>query len=492
MEMKIAQKELFPIREAKALRHRNRRNYNQYFTPEFAVEKALSLISEIEAKNIIDPAVGAGVFLGVAKRKWEDSRLFGIDIDKTVIGELQKSNLTNAYLFHGDALLQRTWQNPEIREIIEKGGFDFVIGNPPFSSWFNRIDSSEILSSYKLAYRNGNLMRSQSIEVLFLEIFIRLVKDSGYTIIVLPDGILSNPQYKYVREFILKETMVKHIISLPRNVFKDTSAKTSILILQKRKEMSYLVKVNDLGKSGKLNNTIEVPQNDLINRMDYCYYYKLSKGSLQELINKGLSFKPLKDFVVYCKTGKTLYGKDRQFSNKGVRFLHATNITDIGINYKKDEKFIDPMSNMYFPSAYAKVGDMVFVRVGVGCAGRVAIINSEEDEGIATDYLHIIRVKGIDPYFLTVYLKTKYGREAIELLKHGVGTISINKTDVLSIPIPVVLKEFQEEVSESYRNILRDYRKNLQDDHGEIKTKTESLIHYVEEEIINGGRYVEM
>ena len=460
--MELAQQHLFPLEQIKIQKHHNRKSNNQYFTPEFAVEKALSFIPNSKIENIIDPGVGNGVFLKIAQKKYEKVKLFGVDIDEKVIEEIEKLNFQNANFFCGDALLPETWQNRNVQNIISNGGFDLVVGNPPFSSWFQRIATPQILSNYKLAHNNGKIMRSQAIEILFLEIFIRLCKYNGFVIIVLPDGILSNPQYKYIRGFILEETEVKYIISLPRNVFEDTSAKTSILILQKKRKytLNYETNISHLEKSGNINNTIKIRATDLIDRMDHSYYHNLKKNSIKELMEKGIKFKPLKDLVIYCKTGKTLYGEGRKFSDKGLRFLHATNITEIGINYKRDEKFIAPSSEMDFPNAYAKIEDILFVRVGVGCAGRVAIVDVKEDEGVATDYLHIFRVKDVNPYFLVVYLKTKFGKYSINLLKHGVGTVSINKTDLLSLPIPIVSREIQKEIGDKYEEILREYRFN--------------------------------
>ena len=481
--MGSSQQQLFAIEEDKTSRHRNRKNHNQYFTPEFAVEKALSLVSIAEVEDIIDPSVGNGIFLKVASKKWNNAKLFGIDIDALVIQNLKNINLPNSIYFTNDSLLKETWEKPEIKKIISNRGFDLVVGNPPFSSWFHRIETPKILSDYRLGYRNSKLMRSQAIEVLFIEIFIELVREEGHIVIVLPDGILSNPQYRYVREFIFRETQIRHIINLPRNVFENTSAKTSILILEKKTtaNLNYLTKFFDLARTGVINNVIEVKGETLVNRMDYWYYHNLKINSIEQLISNGLKFVPLRDFIVYCKTGKTVYGKERKFSDKGLRFLHATNITEIGINYKKDERFIDPSSKMNFPSAYAKVGDILFVRVGVGCAGRVAIVDEEEDEGIATDYIHILRVNGIDPYFLVVYVKTKYGRDSINLLKHGVGTVSINKTDLLSLQIPILKQNLQLGIREKYKNILSKYRKNL--DGIEIKKRMDSLTLHLEKRI---------
>jgi len=486
--MSILQRQLFYIEKGEVQKHRNRRNHNQYFTPEFVVEKALSFISETSVENIIDPAVGNGVFLRASSRKWKKAELLGIDIDKEVISVLNKSNLPNSYFVSTDSLLRKTWQLPKIQRILSKGGFDLVVGNPPFSSWFQRVESEERLSNYELAKNNGNLKRSQAIEILFLEIFVKLAKVAGLIVIVLPDGILSNPQYQYVREFILKNTKVLHIISLPRNIFAQTSAKTSILILRKQSEtnLDYLAELHDLEKTGKVNNTIKVTRRDLIKRMDYCYYHNLQESPLRELMSNRTAFKPLKDFVIYCKTGKTIYGEGRKFSKKGLRFLHATNITDIGINYKINERFIGLLSGMNFPNAYAKIGDILFVRVGVGCAGRVAIVDAEDDEGAATDYIHLVRVKNINPYFLVIYLKTRYGRDSINLLKHGVGTISINKTDLLSIPIPIVSEDIQIEVGRRYKSILSQYRMVSENSNPGIDTQINNLIGFVERNIPKG------
>ena len=478
--MASIQQQLFPVEKAKTIKHKNRKNHNQYFTPKIAVEKALLLIPDGEVENVIDPAVGNGVFLKVVSKRWNKAKLFGIDIDSSVVQNFQRMKLPNSTCLTADSLLKETWENCEIKNIVSNGGFDLVVGNPPFSSWFQRIKESNILVNYRLAYRNGKLMQGQAIEVLFLELFIRLAKDGGYIIIVLPDGILSNPQYRYVREFILKETEVKHIINLPRNIFRDTSAKTSILILEKKRNNSlkYSAYLRDFQKVGIINNVIKVKSDNLVNRMDYYYYHNLKHSSLNELINREVKFIALKNFIIYCKTGKTLYGKGRKFADKGLRFLHATNITEIGINYKRDEKFIAPSSKMNFPNAYAKVEDILFVRVGVGCAGRTAIVEAKENEGVATDYIHIFRVKKINPYFLVVYLKTKFGKDSINLLKHGVGTVSINKTDLLSIPIPVVSTEIQKEIGNKYEEILREYRFNIFNgkDLSICKIKTKNLI----------------
>jgi len=470
-------------------RRSNRAKFNQYFTPESVIEKALSFLPEMEPKTIIDPAAGDGAFLTVAAKLWKRANFFAVDIDHYLIPKLRGTNSLRTQVYCANSLERKTWENPELDKVLSKGGFDLVLGNPPFSSWFDRIKDPRILNEFRLAHQNGKLMRGQAIEVLFLEKFIRLARENGFIIIILPDGILSNPQYQYVREFTLQETKIIRIISLPRNVFENTSAKTTILILRKQrtKALNYLVPISHLDKNGQANGMIKVDAENLRNRMDYHYHHYLEKSSFKILSSKGIRFKPLSDFIVYCKTGKTLYGKDRKFSKSGIKFLHATNITDLGIDYARDEKFIDPKSKMYSPEAHARLGDLVFVRVGVGCAGRIAIVDSREKEGVVTDYLHIFRVKGTNPYFLVAYLKTRFGKDSINLLKHGVGTISINKTDLLSLPIPIVPVHIQQAISAEFKRILADSDSEEQIRAREMK----NLIDHLENQLLNCGKEIQ-
>lgn len=479
---------VFNIENGETRKGRNRKMYNQYFTPEFAVEKALSLITETKIENIIDPAVGNGVFLKIASKKWKKAKLIGVDIDKKVVSALIKSKLPNTSFTSGDSLSQKIWQLPEINKILSRGGGDLVVGNPPFSSWFQRIEAKEILSNFELSKNNGNIKNSQASEILFLETFIRIAKNGGIIVIVLPDGILSNPRYKYVREHILKVTKILYIISLPRNVFEDTSAKTSILILQKQtvNNLNYKLHVNDLDKNGIVNHTIKLSANNLKDRMDYWYYRKLKKSCIKQILTNK-SGKKLEDFAIYCKSGDTVYGKEREFAKKGLRFLHSTNITEIGINYKKDEKFIKPKSNMDISKAHAKVGDILVVRVGNGCIGRTAIVASRKDTGVVSDCIFMIRVKNISPYFITIFLKSRFGKDWINLQKHGSATTCINQSNILTLPVPLLNKKTQKIIEKKYIKILNDYRKSfkskIRQDMGGISEEFNLLIQYVEKKI---------
>ena len=242
--------------------------------------------------SVIDPAVGEGAFLKVAlEQKFTTPKyIFGVDIDEDVKKKWIEINLLKSFgsraeldnhFYHQNGLLPLD-ENKVFRH--KKGGlkeFDVVVGNPPYGGigvdfaskktkevleLLKALESYEIFSQKKISkekqvvlneqsslfgkdrgperYGNvgiseiGRLAQGLPIEILFLERFIQLAKPGGWIAIIIPDGILTNSNSHYVREFVSKKARVEAIISLPRDAFKNvgTSAKTSILFLQKHKD----------------------------------------------------------------------------------------------------------------------------------------------------------------------------------------------------------------------------------------------------------------
>jgi type I restriction enzyme M protein len=104
--------------------------------------------------------------------------------------------------------------------------------------------------------------------------------------------------------------------------------------------------------------------------------------------------------------------------------------------------------------AHTEIGDIVFVRVGVGCIGRAAVVTKESDKGICDDWIYILRVKDerLSPFYLALWLQTKIMQKEIRRLARGVGTITIPISLVKELPIPI---------PDTYilRKCERDYKK---------------------------------
>ena len=239
--------------------------------------------------SVIDPACGEGIFLKKAIESGftgyhpthKVPYIFGVDIDCTVVEQWKQLSILD--LFKGNREIMKKHffgQNgllelPDHKLIYKKRGdglfrFDTVVGNPPYGgvglgeteltdNLIIQLAKFEVLpenvktnllivnSQTDLFNSNKQLsikpdakqrIKTFSIEILFLERFIQLAKPGGWIAIIIPDGILANSNLHYVREFIAEKAKVLAIISLPRDTFKltGTSAKTSIIFLQKHQE----------------------------------------------------------------------------------------------------------------------------------------------------------------------------------------------------------------------------------------------------------------
>lgn len=453
------------INSQQALNHFSKKEkvLGQFFTPKEVADFIIEfiLLNRKRKEKAIDPACGDGVFLeGLIERNFKE--IVGIDIDKKVVDSIPQKIKKKAKIINMDGLL-----------FEHENQFDVVVSNPPFSAKYGRVQDKNILSIFEL----GRNAKSQAIEILFLEKFIRLVSEDGIIGVVLPFGIISNNNLKAVRKYLFEKTKILGVISLPRFIFNgnaSTSSKTCILFLQKKgrtkgkykvfmsivKQLDELKKVLDLYAKKKEKKDLafwaEIEGDNLTPEFYNPKYKELQK----ELQCSPFKVYKLKELITEMFCGRTEYGSKRVFSNNGIPFISAKVITNFGIDFSKDRKFISKDSEMFKPRSLVKKGDLIFVRVGVGCIGRTAVVTSEEELGAIDDWSYIIRTKKIiSPYFLAFYLQSKYGKIQLERIKRGVGTATIPQSSLKEILVPVF--ENQEIFKKQYLKMREFYKRGL-------------------------------
>ncbi len=127
---------------------------------------------------------------------------------------------------------------------IRYGSHTCAATNPPFGTKIT-IKSPRVLDHFDLAGgRSGRarLTTSASLptspDILFLEQNVRLLKPGiGRLAIVLPYQILSGPQARYIREWLLTHTSIRAVVDLPPDTFQPhTGTKASLVLVQRRAE----------------------------------------------------------------------------------------------------------------------------------------------------------------------------------------------------------------------------------------------------------------
>ncbi|MEM4347550.1 MAG: N-6 DNA methylase [Candidatus Altiarchaeota archaeon] len=281
--------------------HAHRKEQGIYYTPTYIVDYIVrntlgELLKnkkpeDVEKIRVLDPACGSGSFLIKAfdvlneyyakhdknysqtqidfktglpftsKVKILKNNIFGVDLDKQAVEIAQLNLLLKiAEKGHRLPLLQENikcgnsliddpaiagdkafkWEE-EFSDVMKEGGFDVVIGNPPYERTLYLENEKEYYSrAYVSAYGAYDIL------VLFIEKAIKLLKSEGYLGFIVSNKFLVSDYGKKLREFLLSNCKIIKIIDLAdaKRVFPDALVSTVIIIVQKTTKNKSKYRVN--------------------------------------------------------------------------------------------------------------------------------------------------------------------------------------------------------------------------------------------------------
>jgi hypothetical protein len=149
----------------------------------------------------------------------------------------------------------------EFPDIFDKGGFDVVIGNPPYF----RI-SSELTESVYLRYYYKTCEFKVDIYTLFIERFINLgFKKLGF---IIPNTLLTNQFDRKLRKLILEKSNIYKIVNYRIRVFEKAVVHSLILILDNEKKFKKLT-FRQISKEQE--ERIEINQDEFLKTNDYSF-----------------------------------------------------------------------------------------------------------------------------------------------------------------------------------------------------------------------------
>jgi len=157
------------------------------------------------------------------------------------------------------------WQK-QFSEIFKQGGFDCVIGNPPYIRYENiNQETIEYSNKYKTAVGCFDIFQ------LFLEKAYILTKETGFFSFIFPNLFLKGVNYKISREFFYKNSCINIIRDYGDNVFIKVKMPTCIVVFNKRKMndtqvVKYYKKQND-------NFKLNILKQQNFNNKEYTYSY---------------------------------------------------------------------------------------------------------------------------------------------------------------------------------------------------------------------------
>ena len=212
----------------------------QFRTPRHIIRMMVELLEPKPTDTICDPACGTSGFLVGAAQYLKETQKDEIFLDKK-----NKDHFNND-MFHGydmDRTMLRIGamnmmthgiENPNIEyrdslsdQNTDTNKFSIILANPPFKGSLDYdIVSADILKTVK----------TKKTELLFLALFLRMLKTGGRCACIVPDGVLfgSSNAHKAIRKEIIEKNRLEAIISMPSGVFKPyAGVSTAVMIFTK-------------------------------------------------------------------------------------------------------------------------------------------------------------------------------------------------------------------------------------------------------------------
>ena len=210
----------------------------QFRTPKHIREMMVELLRPTPEDIICDPACGTAGFLVSAaeyvRGHYEDTMtseqwahfagpmFTGFDTDRTML-RISAMNL----MLHSISRPEIDYKDSVSKQNEIRDKFTMCLANPPFKG---TVDAESISDNLKA------VTNTKKTELLFLALFLRMLKKGGQCACIVPDGVLfgSSKAHKAIRKELVENHQLRAVISMPSGVFKPyAGVSTAVLVFTK-------------------------------------------------------------------------------------------------------------------------------------------------------------------------------------------------------------------------------------------------------------------
>ena len=250
----------------------------QFRTPRHIIDMIVRLMKPTPQDVIVDPAAGSAGFLVSSqaylrenhanlflvqglKEHFNNNMFYGFDMDRTML-RIGAMNM----MLHGVDNPNIEYKDSLSEVNTDKDKFSLVLANPPFKG---SLDYEQVSADLL------KVTKTKKTELLFLALFLRILKMGGRCASIVPDGVLfgSTGGHKSIRKEIVENHKLEAIISMPSGVFKPyAGVSTAIMIFTKTgtggtdKVWFYDMKADGYSLDDKRNPVEDNDINDIVER----------------------------------------------------------------------------------------------------------------------------------------------------------------------------------------------------------------------------------
>ena len=212
----------------------------QFSTPRHIIRMMVELLDPKPDDTICDPACGTSGFLVASgeylkdkynneifynserKDHYNNHMFYGYDMDRTMLRvgamNMMTHGVDNPNIDYRDSLSDQN---------VDTGKYSIILANPPFKG---SLDADTVSADLL------KVCKTKKTELLFLALFLRMLKIGGRCACIVPDGVLfgSSTAHTAIRKELIENNRLEAVISMPSGVFKPyAGVSTGILIFTK-------------------------------------------------------------------------------------------------------------------------------------------------------------------------------------------------------------------------------------------------------------------
>jgi len=488
----------------------HRKEQGIYYTPSYIVDYIVKNTvgeyirthtpEEIKKVRILDPACGSGSFLIRGYKELENywkqnsdfaqltldseefyskkveilkNNIFGVDLDPKAV-EIAQLNLLLQISEKGERLplLQNNikvgnsliddpsitdkafkWED-QFPEIMKEGGFDIIIGNPPYvftrDVEFNEDFKKYVQNRYFVNLESKAIERAKqsgkiNLYAIFLLKSITIMRNSGFLSFIIPNNILRTTTYDIIRKFILDNSKIIKIVDTGPKVFEGVTASTIILVLKKESNKQNrddnIIEVRSA--IDDTNNIRLIGQGKFVENTSYVFNITLGNKELS-LINKiEKNTKRLGNECKYIIEG-IVANLDKDVVNytmneKCKKFLTGKDIGRYSISFKNKYIIYDKTRlHRARPEEIFTNDKIIIQRISGGKRPITAVLDTEHYYTFASTNLLLLKSESeFDLKYILALLNSKLiNWYYVNKFTNGSSlTVNISKTFLEQIPI---------------------------------------------------------
>ncbi|EGQ2262952.1 restriction endonuclease subunit S [Campylobacter coli] len=196
-------------------------------------------------------------------------------------------------------------------------------------------------------------------------------------------------------------------------------------------------------------------------------YFKKEYLENEAIIKIKDNYAFLENFIVKMTGGATPLGAD--YPDKGIPFLRVQNIMQNYFNVE-DIVYISQQDDEYLKRSRLKFNDVLLTITGISY-GKSAVVERDLVGANINQHSVKIEVKNINPYFLSTFLNSKFGKLQSDKKITGVTRPALDYQSIKKFLIPIFPMEFQLEI----QNLVKDSHKALEESKELYKKAEETL-----------------